>query len=305
MSVKESSPMSKLISPLASDLEYVPCNCCGADDMRLLATAAEKWRELEYRIVQCKKCRLIYVNPRRKGGLINDDNCNWDEALDYFRSKESDRRRSARNILDILALAGCSQGDLLEIGSGMGMLLLEARSHGWNVTGVEINRQLATYCDERGLNVTNDSIDSAIVPDSSYDVVVMTQVLEHLLDPKGCLGIIYRVLRPGGCVYLGIPQVDKRVLRKARTDREFARALWRPEAHLYYFLPTVIRRMLGDTGFHELPIPMLGSMPRRWIRKIKAGVRDRLLHASPGVFIARKPLETKDRVELKVQHHAI
>ena len=287
--------MSKLIPLSASDLEYVPCNCCGGDDTRLLATAAEKWREVEYRIVQCKKCGLIYANPRRKGDLINDDNRNWDGALDYFKANESNHRRGVRRILDTLAAPGHSKGDLLEIGSGMGMLLLEARIRGLNAVGVEINHQLATYCREMGLNVINDSIDSARLPDSSYDVVVMTQVLEHLLDPKRCLEIIYRVLRPGGCVYIGIPQVDKRALRKARTDREFARALWRPEAHLYYFLPSVVRRMLRDAGFHELPVPisgslMLGSIPRQWIRRIKAGVWDRLLHASPGVFIARKPL---------------
>ena len=269
------------------DLEYVPCNCCGADDTRLIAKAKEKWREVEYKIIQCKKCELIYVNPRRRGELNNDDNRNWDGALDYFRAREPDIRQGAITILDTLAASGYSKGNLLEIGSGMGCLLQEAGIRGMTVVGVEITRQLVTYCREMGFKVIGDSIDNAGLPESSYDIIVINHVLEHLLDPKGCLELIFRLLRPGGVVYIGIPGVDKRILRKAADDKDFADTLWRPEAHLYYFLPTVIRSMLRNAGFQELKVPCVGNIPRCWARKI---IKEMLLHVSPGVFIARKPL---------------
>jgi ubiquinone/menaquinone biosynthesis C-methylase UbiE len=36
------------------------------------------------------------------------------------------------------------------------------------------------------------------VPDSTYDLVLCTQVMEHVPDPLGVLREFHRVLKPGG-----------------------------------------------------------------------------------------------------------
>lgn len=41
-----------------------------------------------------------------------------------------------------------------------------------------------------------------IVPDFSFDFILCTQVLEHLKEPKKAIAIFYRILRPGGRVFL-------------------------------------------------------------------------------------------------------
>src|SRR5690606_22527663 len=43
------------------------------------------------------------------------------------------------------------------------------------------------------------------VPDGAYDAVLCTQVLEHVPNPAEVLAELYRVLRPGGRVYLTVP----------------------------------------------------------------------------------------------------
>jgi SAM-dependent methyltransferase len=43
------------------------------------------------------------------------------------------------------------------------------------------------------------------VPDATYDLVLCTQVLEHLPEPLGVLRELHRVLKPGGKAYLSAP----------------------------------------------------------------------------------------------------
>ena len=43
------------------------------------------------------------------------------------------------------------------------------------------------------------------VPDSSYDAVLCTQVLEHVPNPDAVVAEFYRILRPGGRLYLTVP----------------------------------------------------------------------------------------------------
>jgi SAM-dependent methyltransferase len=50
------------------------------------------------------------------------------------------------------------------------------------------------------------SLDNIPVINESYDVVVCTQVLEHVKYPQKAMNEFYRILRPGGKLYLTAPQ---------------------------------------------------------------------------------------------------
>jgi predicted SAM-dependent methyltransferase len=58
------------------------------------------------------------------------------------------------------------------------------------------------------VDVVDDGERLASVPDASVDFVIANHFLEHCQDPIGALGTMFRVVRPGGIVYLAIP--DKR-----------------------------------------------------------------------------------------------
>jgi SAM-dependent methyltransferase len=51
------------------------------------------------------------------------------------------------------------------------------------------------------------SADALPLPDGSFDLVLTTQVLEHVADPSGVLAETARVLRPGGALHLTVPLV--------------------------------------------------------------------------------------------------
>ena len=45
-------------------------------------------------------------------------------------------------------------------------------------------------------------LEELTIPDASFDLVLCTQVLEHVVDPERALAEIARVLTPGGCAFV-------------------------------------------------------------------------------------------------------
>jgi predicted SAM-dependent methyltransferase len=78
------------------------------------------------------------------------------------------------------------------------------------MTTAELRRQYPEL-DRKPLvdvDVIDDGERLESVPDRSVDFVIANHFLEHCQDPIGALGTMFRVVRPGGIVYLAVP--DKR-----------------------------------------------------------------------------------------------
>jgi 2-polyprenyl-3-methyl-5-hydroxy-6-metoxy-1,4-benzoquinol methylase len=94
--------------------------------------------------------------------------------------------------------------DVLELGCGVGVLARKLAEFGNTVTGLDIaEAAIAQLPDHiQGVVATLPTIP---LPDDSFDVVVATEVLEHLDDDRACVEEIVRVLRPGGRAYFAVP----------------------------------------------------------------------------------------------------
>lgn len=156
----------------------------------------------------------------------------------------------------------------------------------------------ARLATRRGLRINVAQADIQRLPfaDGTFDIVVSCETLEHVPDPRAAVAELYRVLAPGGDLYLTIPNYFS-VTGLYRVFREWTGRPWQemgqPINHpLRAFR---VRRWLTDAGFaivrsmgagHYLPIP------RREPMRIAA--LDRLtplrLCASHVAFVARRPL---------------
>lgn len=140
---------------------------------------------------------------------------------------------------------------LLDVGSGTGMFLLQARAFGLDAQGLEPD---ANYSErlrrEEGLQVHSGSWDTADFAPGFFDVVVIHHVLEHLRTPTAALRRMHEWTRPDGRLYLSVPDLKN---PQASPFNRFHRA------HLYGYSPETLEMIALKAGFARTPLPGAGG----------------------------------------------
>jgi SAM-dependent methyltransferase len=233
-------------APESKPVEEVTCNLCGSDKRRLwrIAPVQRFGPPGEFELVQCRECGLVYVNPRPSPEEIKDY---YPDAYRETRASldEALRRWYQEDKLHKLQAHG-KGGRLLDVGCGEGLFLHLARQAGWEVQGVEIAGPSAAYArDVLRLDVFGGDLLEASFPARHFDAVTFWHVLEHLHDPLRELREAHRILKPGGLLIVGAPNVAS---WQARLFGARWTALDVPR-HLYHFSPDSLRAMLERAGF--------------------------------------------------------
>ena len=152
-------------------------------------------------------------------------------------------------------------GRILDVGCSPGHLAMALVKAGFEVQGIDLNPLwLAKYAPgwpER-LQITHTNIeqDPMPFPSESFDLVIFTEVLEHIAitDPCVILGEIRRVLRPGGRMLLSTPNVANlsNVVALIQGENVF----WPPEIfygsvdrHNREYAPSELLRLVERAGF--------------------------------------------------------
>ena len=118
--------------------------------------------------------------------------------------------RQPRTIVALDMLRGLSVGRALDAGCGNGEVSFAlAELLGATVVCSDISRVAVDQCRARGLEAHQVELGAAPMPfgDASFDLVFMTEVLEHLFYPDRALEEINRILRPGGYLLLSTPNL--------------------------------------------------------------------------------------------------
>jgi 2-polyprenyl-3-methyl-5-hydroxy-6-metoxy-1,4-benzoquinol methylase len=222
-------------------METVACNLCGEAGTRRFG------RRQGMQLVECVGCGLVYVSPRFDAGSVHRHYNNGESSrIQYYLDVEAADRRSFAEILELAESLRPARGRLLDVGPNVGTCLLVARERGWQPCGVEINAEAARYCrEERGLDVRLGTLEADTFAERSFDVVVMTDVIEHLLDPSATLGVVGRILRPGGVLLVTTPDIARWPARLLQV---------KPREHLYYFTPATMARALEQAHLRVLRI---------------------------------------------------
>jgi len=134
-------------------------------------------------------------------------------------------------------------GRLLDVGCNEGRAMLQFRRNGWETEGLELNPQAANAARLRGFTVHEEALEELQV-DRKYDVVVMSNVLEHVRAPAGFLRHAKRVLRPGGEIWISCPNATSWL------RRVFGRYWinWHVPFHLVHFSEPILEGALENAG---------------------------------------------------------
>lgn len=130
-----------------------------------------------------------------------------------YNSKNPTRRwlhvSRREQIMSALRAAGPLER-ALEVGPGSGVYLPLLSELSQTVVASDIEeaflaraRELAA--DRPNVEVVLDDIVASALPDASFDLVLCSEVIEHIPDPAGALASMHRILRPGGTLLLSTP----------------------------------------------------------------------------------------------------
>jgi SAM-dependent methyltransferase len=99
---------------------------------------------------------------------------------------------------------------ILEVGSGLGYFTYALNKEGYNARGVEYSETATAFAKNYfGDFYTNGTIEEyAKNHKGQYDVVLATEVIEHVEDPVSFIGSFLEVLKPGGKIIITTPNKD-------------------------------------------------------------------------------------------------
>lgn len=170
-------------------------------------------------------------------------------------AKEDFFRRRADHLLDEVESRGV-RGRLLDVGCAIGTELAAAQARGWEAIGLELSKTSLAVARERGLDARGDRLDEAGLADGHFDLVTLNHVLEHIPDPAPFLADVCRVLRPGGLLFVAVPNVETWWVR-VKGDRYG----WTfQDDHFLHFSRSTLSRMLERHHFE-----ILDAHTSRWI----------------------------------------
>lgn len=267
-------PMPVALDALALGAsEEAACPLCGS------AASAPVHRFGPYGVVRCRDCGLDYLSPRltEPAMRVRYESGDYYEGgaagYDSYLAQEPALRATFSRVLTNLVAAGFTGGDLLEIGSGYGFFLDEARDTFRTMTGTELSEEAAAGARSRGLNVLTGGLDE-LPAAARFDCIFSGHVIEHVYEPHEFMARLVSLLRPGGVMVLGTPDggsVWRRLMGASWPSYKL------PE-HVAFYSRGTLSRLLGEAGLvdvqpfsypHAFPLSLilqrlgLGRLARR------------------------------------------
>jgi SAM-dependent methyltransferase len=209
-----------------------------------------------FQVMRCGGCGVYFLNPMPTLEYLKNA-----YPGDYYaysvpspsRATSSVRKRIPECIRRlILFTSGWTRdpefpapGSVLDIGCGAGRFLLEMRKRGWTVRGVELDSDAAAAGKHEGLEIFAGTLHDAAFPPATFDYVRSNHSFEHIHNPREVLREIRRIVRPGGRLFIGVPNLAGLMPKVWGTYWWYLGA----PVHTYGYTPASIARLLTEEGF--------------------------------------------------------
>jgi SAM-dependent methyltransferase len=151
-----------------------------------------------------------------------------------------------------------SRRRLLDIGAHAGRFVWRAGQGGWIVDGIELNPRTATYAAARtGRPIHQVNLRDFKAGVAEYDAVVLTDVLEHIPEPRVVLEGAARLLSPGGCIAVKVPHGGSQLIKerwRGRLLRGYRPTVAHNLVHVNHFSPGALALALTRSGFRDVTL---------------------------------------------------
>ncbi len=211
---------------------------CGGNEITFL------FRSGLYDVIKCAACGQVRIEAKRGAKRTQY----YEEEDVQFYIDHQDMFRSLFRKLLGFVHRFTPKGTLLDIGSGVGLLLDEARKMGYKVIGFEPSRASVVAAKKHfGIKLINTEFKNSRL---RVDIIVVNHVLEHLKDPQEIISQCSKILRNTGTLVIGAPNFNSFM-------RRIKRGKWQslvPSQHLWQFTLTTLDQLVIPHGFRRIAV---------------------------------------------------
>jgi 2-polyprenyl-3-methyl-5-hydroxy-6-metoxy-1,4-benzoquinol methylase len=226
--------------------------CQGKQYEQVLQAKDQTVSRKSFQIVRCVKCGFLFTNPRPTsdtiGGYYESTEyiSHHDEGKDVMsRLYNGVRKFTTQQKIKLLEKSVGHTGSLLDIGSGTGFFLSQAKASGWQVMGTEPDTQARVVGQDRVGEVLLESIWDSYFNNRTYDAISMWHVLEHVHLLNETFDWLYEHLDQNGKLFIAVPNPES---EDAKKFKEFWAAYDVPR-HLYHFTKKSMAQLAGVHRF--------------------------------------------------------
>ena len=142
---------------------------------------------------------------------------------------------------------------LLDLGCGTGDFIAFMKDNGWQVTGLDVSSEGATLATDKGLTIFDLDIKEFIATHreylSSFAVVSLLNVLEHVPNPAETVNIAKKLLVDGGMIVIRVPNDFSELQLLAQKNLQKEPWWITIPDHLNYFDFKSLSSLLEQVGF--------------------------------------------------------
>lgn len=243
--------------------EVIVCTICGNEEAVFWYTKHSITDSRSYHIYKCDVCNSGFVYPppsdeylkeyynsekNTHGGSLKDNDFNAHfryilQSEEKYPNSTVDAKRISR-----FAKKYASGKDFLDIGAGYGFFTRAAISEGFNCVALEAGSNNCKIFElMNGFEPLNQLLDDdfSVANENSFDVVLLSQVLEHIPNPLTATKQIRRVLKKDGLCIIAVPHFGSFISKIQGKNDMFII----PPEHVNFFSARGLRKLFERGGF--------------------------------------------------------
>lgn len=231
--------------------------CTDSSEFTPFMQCSDRFREprfLNYQLVRCGGCGMIYLNPRPNLAVVSDiyqdksydpflstrNRPGWFERM--YKTARTFTLRWKKRLVMKLVEPGST---ILDYGCGTGEFISVLKDE-YRIEGFEPDIHAAEWAIKNlQVNIHHGTLDTVKLHNNPYQLATMWHVLEHLSDPLGSLKKIHTLTADGGYMLIAVPNI-------ASLDAKLYRSAWvaiDAPRHIWHFTRKDVTSLAGKAGF--------------------------------------------------------
>jgi len=237
------------------------CILCGKTQFDIYQNCIRKYKTEIYRIIQCKSCNHIQLFPNNYDvkhyydddlqdceaiHISNRDNIEWHNMV---------KNQAYRRITILEKIYDLNSKKIIDIGGGYGDFVqqISEKYMDSHITLLEPGISRIHTKSIPNLVKINQFMDNTFASENKekYDIITSFHVLEHVINPKEFIKNCYTITKPGGLIYIEVPNQDNDVKDSSEYYRD---NIWYMKAHISYFTVDIMKQILKELDINNYSI---------------------------------------------------